>query len=146
MASSQLISLPNALSVSSLLTIVRGAFQRESCCASALSGESIKAKRLHLIYNRGSRFHQIVGPYASLFLAKGQDRCDKLRQKPTFCNIKLLQLAKRLKRKLLVSLRAIARLWKKVLHANTSTMHFASNTIAKIKSNTVYAQGAEDDL
>ena len=90
MASSQLISLPNALSVSSLLTIVRGAFQRESCCASALSGESIKAKRLHFIYNRGSRFHQIVGPYASLFLAKGQDRCDKLRQKPTFYRVKYL--------------------------------------------------------
>ena len=88
MASSQLISLSNALSVSSLLTIEKGAFQRESCCASALSGESIKAKRLYLIYNRGSRFHQIVGPYASLFLAKGQDRCDKLWQKPTFLIIK----------------------------------------------------------
>ena len=88
MALSQLISLPNALSVSSLPTTEKGTFQCESCCASALSGESIKAKRLHLIYNRGSRFHQIVGPYASLFLAKGQDRCDKLWQKPTFCAVK----------------------------------------------------------
>ena len=58
MASSQLISLPNALSVSSLLTIEKGAFQRESCCASALSSESIEAKRLYLIYNRGFHCHQ----------------------------------------------------------------------------------------
>ena len=79
MASSQLISLPNALSVSSLLTTEKGAFQRESCCASALSSESIEAKRLYLIYNRGFHCHQLVGPYASLFLAKGQDRSEERR-------------------------------------------------------------------
>lgn len=33
------------------LTTEKGAFQRESCCASALSNESIEAKRLYLIYN-----------------------------------------------------------------------------------------------
>ena len=79
MASSQLISLPNALSVSSLLTTEKGAFQRESCCASALSNESIEAKRLYLIYNGGFHLHQLVGPYASLFLAKGQDSWNRVR-------------------------------------------------------------------
>jgi len=92
MASSQLIPLPNTLSVSSLLTIEKGAFQRESCCASALSNESIEAKRLYLIYNGGFHLHQLVGPYASLFLAKGQDRRDKLRQEPTSLAIKIIYL------------------------------------------------------
>lgn len=60
MASSQLISLPNALSVSSLLTIEKGAFQRESCCASALNNEAIKAKLISALRYKGEEFKDVL--------------------------------------------------------------------------------------
>jgi aspartate ammonia-lyase len=60
MALSQLISLPNALSVSSLLTTEKGTFQRESYCASALNNEAIKAKLISALRYKGEEFKDVL--------------------------------------------------------------------------------------
>jgi len=60
MALSQLISLPNALSLLFFLTIGKGAFQRESCCASALINEAIKAKLISALRYKGEEFKDVL--------------------------------------------------------------------------------------
>ena len=60
MALSQLISLPNALSLLFFLTIGKGAFQRESYCASALNNEVIKAKLISALRYRGEEFKDVL--------------------------------------------------------------------------------------
>ena len=60
MALSQLISLPNALSLLFFLTIGKGAFQRESYCASALNNEVIKAKLISVLRYKGEEFKDVL--------------------------------------------------------------------------------------
>lgn len=60
MALSQLISLPNALSASSLLTTEKGAFQCESWSVSALNNEVIKAKLISALRYKGEEFKDVL--------------------------------------------------------------------------------------
>ena len=60
MALSQLISLPNALSLLFFLTTGKGAFQRESYCASALNNEVIKAKLISALRYKGEEFKDVL--------------------------------------------------------------------------------------